>query len=190
MSEAMPIIKNIGYMWHRKYVDWYGKSLVGYSEKDDLCVDFAYQAGIYALYNQNAECIYVGQAGRGDETGLFHRLRTHALDDDLFCMWERFSWYGFYSLETIKNSDDEEFECEFKCGIHSDIDELMNVIESMIIRTHRPPFNKSTGSLRKGKESGKVEWFYQKAETEERKSDLEILKGKCESLRYKGKTEE
>jgi len=134
-------------MWHRKYVDWDKICLGGYSEKDDSFVDFAYQAGIYALYNQNADCIYVGQAGRGENNGFFHRLRCHALEDELFCMWERFSWYGFYSVETIKKHENRAYENEFKKGINTDINELMNVIESMIIRIHTPRFNKSIGTL-------------------------------------------
>jgi hypothetical protein len=63
-----------------------------------------------------------------------------------------------------------------------DINELMNVIESMVIRIHIPQFNKSIGSLKKEKTSGKIEWFYQKAETEERISEFNILRERCESL--------
>nr|MBF0223477.1 hypothetical protein [Desulfobulbaceae bacterium] len=51
MAGEEPIIKNIGYMWHRKFVNWDTVSLIGHSEHDDSPVDFAYQAGIYALYN-------------------------------------------------------------------------------------------------------------------------------------------
>ena len=39
--------------------------------------------------------------------------------------------------------------------------------------------NKSIGSLKKERESGKIEWFYQKAETEERISEFNILKEGC-----------
>ena len=62
----MAIIKNIGYMWHRKHVNWDTHELTGYSDdKEKKKVNFAYQAGIYVLYNRNFECIYVGQAGKG-----------------------------------------------------------------------------------------------------------------------------
>ena len=179
----MTIIKNIGYMWHRKYVDWNDKPhLYGYSEWDDSKkVDFAFQSGIYTLYNQNSECIYVGQAGRGDQTGLFHRLKTHALDNELFCMWQRFTWYGFYSVETIHSDSGKAYEDEFK--IKTNINELMNVIESMIIRTAMPQFNKSVGSLKKDKETIGIEWFYQKAQFEEWGNNFDELKRKCDSLK-------
>lgn len=61
-------------------------------------------------------------------------------------MWERFSWYGFYSAATIKQDRDEFYEDEY--NINTDVNELMNVIESMIIRIHSPKYNKSIGSLK------------------------------------------
>ena len=98
-------------------------------------------------------------------------------------MWERFSWYGFYSVETIKNNQNRAYYNEFKKGINTDINELMNVIESMIIRIHTPRFNKSLGSLKKERKSGEIEWFYQKAEIEERIADFNILRERCDSLK-------
>ena len=181
MFKSNLIIKNIGYMWHRDYVDWKKTSLIGYSEKSNQIVDFAYQAGIYALYNRGAEVIYVGQAGRGDGNGLFHRLKTHALEDELFCMWERFTWYGFYSSEVVNKMENQAWDNEFK--IETDVNVLMNVIESMIIRINIPRFNKSVGSLKGEKENNDIEWFYQKAEIEDRESRLNILKERCASLR-------
>ena len=178
----MTVIKNIGYMWHRKYVDWEKISLKGYSEDDNEEIDFSYQAGIYSLYNQNFDCIYIGQAGRGDNTGLFHRLKTHAVVDELFCMWERFSWFGFYSTETVKSGSDEAYKEEFDKLVDTNINELMNVIESMIIRIHNPRFNKSIGSLKKDKHDDPIEWFYQKAEFEEREAEFNDLKNRCPSL--------
>ena len=77
-------------------------------------------------------------------------------------MWERFTWYGFYSIGTVESKSANAYEKEFK--IKTDINELMNIIESMIIRTVIPKYNKSVGSLKKEKESGGIEWFYQKAE--------------------------
>ena len=100
----MPIIKNAGYMWHRRYVNWQsGDKLMGVLEfKQGKAVNFAYQAGIYALYDKDFKCVYVGQAGRGEIKGLYHRLKDHAISDHLFCRWERFSWYGFYSVKSLE----------------------------------------------------------------------------------------
>ncbi len=174
------IIRNVGYMWHRKYVNWQkGTKLIGHSETDDRAVDFAYQAGVYSLYDKNLICIYVGQAGRGENKGLFHRLKDHT-DDHLFCMWERFSWFGLYSTDALKKGDDAAFDKEF--DVRTNVNNLMNVIESMIIRTCRPSFNISIGSLRGDKDKDLIEWFYQKAEWEEREAEFNNLKKICKSL--------
>jgi len=181
------IIKNIGYMWHRKYVDWQkGEDLIGYSEKDDKQVNFAYQAGIYVLYDHNFNCIYVDQAGRGDNKGLYHRLQDHTADD-LFCLWERFSWFGFYSSDALvkdrKNYKEAKklFDKEF--NVETTVNELMNIIESMIIRVHRPQFNRSIGILRCEKDECNIEWFYQKAECDEREEEFRKLAAKYNSLK-------
>ena len=60
------MIANAGYMWHRKYVDWFGreKLLIGTSESDNETeANFADQTAIYLLYDKGGKCIYVGQAG-------------------------------------------------------------------------------------------------------------------------------
>jgi hypothetical protein len=174
------IIKNIGYMWHRKYVDWQrGGELLGYSETTDKPVNFAYQAGLYALYNSNSSCIYIGQAGKGEFKGLYHRLKDHT-ENHLFCMWERFSWFGFYSTATLKNGTDAAFLKEY--DIKSNVNDLMNVIESLMIRAYRPAFNLSIGSLRCDNDKDQIEWFYQKAEWEEQEREFDKLKKECKSF--------
>lgn len=171
-----PIVKNIGYMWHRKYVNWNKSHLIGYSESGDEEMDFRYQAGIYVLYGKDYEIIYIGQAGKGENSGLFKRIKDHT-QDEMFCMWERFSWYGFYSKSALKKDDYGE-EFTFEC----DVNEIMNVIEALLIRVNLPKFNKSSGSLLKEGEGGMIEWFYQKAEFEEQESKYEELVKKCRSL--------
>ena len=176
------IIKNIGYMWHRKYINWQsGSELIGYSENDDKKVNFAYQAGVYALYDHNLNCIYVGQAGRGENTGLYHRLKTHAIEDELFCMWERFSWFGFYSKEAILKNTSQSFDREFK--IDTNVNELLNLVEALLIRICRPPINKSVRHKFGERETEDIEWFYQQAEFEEQEAEFDRLKKICKSLK-------
>jgi hypothetical protein len=174
----MPVIKDIGYMWHRKYIDWEGKrELIGYPEiGKGGGVNFANQAAIYALYDRNFQCIYVGQVGKGETVGLFDRLRDHT-HDDLFCMWERFSWFGFYSANSI---DKETYNDEF--DITTNVNELMNVIESLIIRICRLPFKKAVGCLFNEKSNEDIAWYYQKAEWEVQKDQFNKLKRICKSL--------
>ncbi len=180
------IVKNAGYMWHRKYVNWFsGEELIGYSEVNDKRVNFANQAGIYALYDGNSKCVYVGQSGKGSYKGLYHRLKDHAIEDGLFCMWERFTWFGFYSStmlykgvnEKAKGNYDKEFP------IKTDVNELMNVIESMIIQVQTPSLNMSSGCMTADKSREKIEWFYQMAEIEEQKAEFNRLKQICKSLK-------
>lgn len=74
------IINNAGYMWNRKYVDWSKRHLFGSPDRgggDEQ--DFADQTGVYGLYSGTHECIYIGQAGQGDSSALFDRLKAHAL---------------------------------------------------------------------------------------------------------------
>jgi hypothetical protein len=176
------IIKNMGYMWHRKYVNWQsGSELMGYSETDDRQVNFAYQTGVYVLYDHNLSCIYVGQAGRGENTGLYHRLKTHATEDELFCIWERFSWFGFYSTEALEKGTDSVFLKEYK--INTDVNEVMNLAESLIIHVQRPRFNKSIKYQFSESDEGEIEWFYQMAEFEEQKAEFDRLKKICKSLK-------
>ncbi|MBM4147274.1 MAG: GIY-YIG nuclease family protein [Nitrospira sp.] len=172
----MPIIKNAGYMWHRKYVDWQsGNELIGFPvEKADKCVNFANQAGIYALYDKDFRCVYVGQAGRGELKGLYHRLKDHAITDYLFCRWERFSWYGFYSEKCLEeNSYDKEYK------VNTEVNVVLDLVESLIIRVNPPNMNVAMGSL------PGIKWFYQEAEFEEQAFEYEQLKKKFESMKKK-----
>ncbi len=172
----MPIIKNTGYLWHRKYINWQsGRQLLGVSESHaGKPVNFADQAAIYALYDKDFKCIYVGQAGRGETKGLYDRLKDHALEDYLFCRWGRFSWWGFYSVENLEKQD---YDKQFK--INTNVNEIMDMVESLIIRVNPSTLNMALGKL-KG-----VEWFYQEAEFEEQRAEYERLKKICSSIRKK-----
>jgi hypothetical protein len=172
----MPIIKNTGHLWHRKYINWQnGNQLVGFSEsKQGKAINFADQAAIYALYDKDFKCVYVGQAGSGETKGLYHRLRDHAIDDYLFCRWERLSWWGFYSVESLERHDyDKDF------NLNTDVNEIMDVIESLIIRVNPPNLNMALGKL------AGAEWFYQEAEFEEQRAEYEQLKKICGAMKHK-----
>ena len=102
----MPIIKNTGHMWHRKYINWQkGDQLIGISEsKPSRAVNFADQAAIYALYDIDFTCVYVGQAGSGETRGIYHRLRDHAINDYLSC-----GYVGFLTrLRVLSQAQAEE----------------------------------------------------------------------------------
>jgi len=120
-------------LWHRKYVDWTAGQLIGRQEGSDREVDFAKQAAVYGLYAANNELVYVGQAGRGC---LYNRLRNHALEDDLFCLWKRFSWFGFYSPEQLGRSQVEDIVVTRLA-----LKDALDAIESIAIYLALPRYN-------------------------------------------------
>lgn len=172
--EEKIVIKNAGYMWHRKYVNWQsGNDLIGVCEQGEKQpINFAYQTGIYSLYNHNLECIYIGQAGSGENTGLYHRLKEHAINDYLFCAWERFSWFGFYACEALLK---DQYEGEF--NVKTNINKLLDTFETLAIQIIQPHFNKHMGKIEG------IDWYYQEAEYEDQKIQFESLKKICKSLK-------
>ena len=70
------LIQNYGLYWRRDRVEWgqqgrvrgalWGKERGG---KKKLPVDFRAQKGIYALYDDSFNLVYVGQAGKGKGKG-------------------------------------------------------------------------------------------------------------------------
>jgi hypothetical protein len=150
------IIKNVGWMWHRRFINWNRRKLIGFSSPGDRKENFANQSAIYALYNHCNSCVYIGLAGKKEQGALYDRMRTHAIDDRLFCSWERFSWFGFLSIQALHK---QTWNDEWK--ITTDVEETMHVIEAVAIHVFRPNFNASWGNLRD------VEWYYQKEEYQE-----------------------
>ena len=155
------IIKNAGYMWHREYVNWGKRRLVGTPEKGEGDEEnFADQSGVYGLYSKNHECIYIGQAGRGESSGLFDRLKAHAIDDHLFCFWERFTWFGFYTPDQLKKENYDDPIAE-----KVNVTDALDTIELVGIYLALPRFNRryETGF-------GTVIWYYQSEEYEKLKN--------------------
>jgi len=132
------------------------------------------QSAICALYDKQFKCVYVGQAGKGEEKGLYLRLKDHAVNDNLFCRWQRFSWYGLYSVKSLEKGD---YDTEYK--FNTNINDIMTVIESLIIRVNQPKLNLASGSLHG------ADWFYQEAEFEEQAAKYEQLKKICISMNNK-----
>jgi hypothetical protein len=149
------ILKTAGFMWNRNYVDWSKRKLLGVSENGgDDQENFADQSAIYGLYYVSQTCVYIGQAGKGETSCLFERLRAHALDDHLFCFWERFTWFGLYSAEQLKQND--WFDPLVSSLSAAD---ALNNLESIATYLALPRFNRRFGS---GFEY--VKWYYQKEE--------------------------
>src|SRR5690606_2864191 len=88
------IINALGIYWDRYQVHWKtSPDLLGIQQIGATSVNFKEQKGIYLLHDSR-ETIYVGQA---IEQPLGVRLRYHT-SDRLSGRWNRFSWFGFHSV--------------------------------------------------------------------------------------------
>lgn len=136
-------ITNYGHFWRRDRVNFGKKGsrgeLWGYhgAIKNELFVDFRDQIGIYVLFSNTREVVYVGQAGSGTNR-LLSRLRAHTRDH-LRDRWEFFSWFGLRQHNkdgslSNKQNPDSKFS-----GSNSDaLDEL----EAVLIQLFEPRLNK------------------------------------------------
>ena len=134
------LIKNYGLFWEHDKVNWNKKpSLIGYSsKKKKYCFDE--QIGIYVLYNENKEILYVGQAGNGDAT-LLTRLKRHN-SDHLEGWWTYFSWFGL--LGTNKGNSLLKWS---KNNFHVDRPKLLDSLEGILIAAINPKLNKQGEKL-------------------------------------------
>jgi len=158
----MLAIKNYGHYWSRELVNWgwrgqgnQGELLGTNTPSDpDSTVDFRDQIGIYCLFNDDREVVYLGQTGSGRQR-LLTRLRQHtryAIRD----RWTNFSWFGFLEadpeLQALKN--DENLDRELKGTYSGALDE----IEAVLIQIVEPLLNKQGPRWGKGDEKS-VEYF-------------------------------
>jgi hypothetical protein len=149
------LFQNYGLFWHLDRVVW-GEpgikgELWGYRTIADGDVDFRYQRGIYALYDEAFSLVYVGQAGYNDNARLYDRLNNHR-KDHLAERWKRFSWFG---MDPVKGRKEYKQVVETE---HSgcDLPTMLNHIEGALIAVAEPRLN-----LQKGR-FGAAQQFYQR----------------------------
>ena len=140
----MTLINNYGLYWQRELVFWGKPKVAGHllgidaTKKRSDPVDFRDQVGIYVLYDDAFNLIYLGQAGRGAGNKLFDRLKAHR-SDRLADRWSRFSWFGIRRvLETYTLSKE-------KLAAHASIPIILDHIEAILIETVEPPNNRQGG---------------------------------------------
>lgn len=143
----MPIIKNFGFLWERKYINRGAGSHAGHlmgEAKGKPHADFREQIGVYVLYDRNQSIVYVGQAGNGNAT-LFTRLKNH-MDGGLWNRWEYFSWVGFRDVTKDGNLNEKQLVDSQVSGFkYSD---ALNEIEGILIEIIEPKLNKQGGNLK------------------------------------------
>lgn len=147
----MPIIKNFGFLWERKYINRGAGSHAGHlmgEAKGKPNADFREQIGVYVLYDRNQSIVYVGQAGNGNAT-LFTRLKNH-MDGGLWNRWEYFSWVGFRDVTKDGNLNEKQLVDSQVSGFkYSD---ALNEIEGILIEIIEPKLNKQGGKLKNATE--------------------------------------
>ena len=134
------MIKNYGLFWERKHVHWGAGRNRGHLKGvpataiTSAPVDFRNQQGIYALYDESFNLVYVGQAG-SKKNRLFDRLKQHQTDR-LAQRWSRFSWFGVRRvLASLKLSAENT-------AFHPTLSEVLDHFESIALAISEPPHNK------------------------------------------------
>jgi hypothetical protein len=158
-GENKKVINAFGIYWNRNLVYWKTTpELLGIQQTGATEVNFKDQRGIYLLYD-NREIIYVGQA---IEQTLGQRLKQH-ISDRLSGRWDRFSWFGFYSVSDKGHLlDRKKFES-------LDIQVLADIIEAILIESIEPRQNRKQGNTLLGME------YLQKESSEIKKKKTEEL---------------
>jgi len=144
----MPIIKNYGFLWERKYIyrgtggEGNSGHLKGHTKNQEA--NFKNQIGVYVLYDRNQTIVYVGQAGNGNAP-LFARLKNH-MDGALWNRWEYFTWIGFRDVNVDGSlSNRQSVDAAVSGFKYSD---ALNEIEGILIEVIEPKLNKQSGNLK------------------------------------------
>jgi len=160
-TENNKIFNAFGIYWNRNLVLWkstpdlLGMQYIGATE-----VNFKDQRGIYLLYD-NREIIYVGQA---IEQTLGQRLKQHT-SDRLSGRWDRFSWFGFYSVTDKGHLQNrKKFES-------LDIQVLADTLEAILIESIEPRQNRKQGNTLNG-----MEYLQQESPEIKKKKTEELIR--------------
>lgn len=128
------LINAFGMYWARANVLWTSTPrILGQQQPGSTPVDFCNQRGVYLLHDGRS-VVYVG---RTTEQPLGIRLRQH-ISDRLNGRWDRFSWFGVYSVSE-KGLLDTIIEPNYNLEI------LITTMEALLIEALEPPQNRKRG---------------------------------------------
>lgn len=168
------LFQNYGLFWHAERIGWGspGKTgtLLGHQAVRETPIDFRYQRGVYALYDENFRMLYVGQAGYGNKR-LYDRLDNH-MSDHLGERWQRFSWFGIDPVVGKKNKRRVE-ECDPSAP---QVDAVLNHLEAILIAAAEPALNRQGGKF------GNAQQFFQHHEEDDEDEVLEAVNSLSERL--------
>jgi hypothetical protein len=130
-EEEAGIIRAFGMYWRRDLIAWNKPKILGQQTHKAKRVDFSPQIGVYLLHD-GRDVVY---AGRSADT-LGQRLSAHTRDR-LNGRWDRFSWFGFLSV----NDNGELLRKE----ISATTEVLLATLEALLIEALEPPQNRRGG---------------------------------------------
>ncbi len=166
-KERLKIVNAFGIFWNRNFVHWKtNPDLLGIQQIGASEVSFNDQIGIYLLYD-GREIIYVGQA---IEQTLGQRLKQHT-SDRLSSRWDRFSWFGFYSV------NDKGHLLDRKIFEILDIQNVADTIEAILIESVEPRQNRKQGNTLFG-----MEYLQKESPEIKKKRTEEFLKELADKL--------
>ena len=155
------IIQSFGMMWGRDKVHWKtSPDIFGVQSMGALPVNFAKQIGIYCLMD-GREVIYVGQAF---SQPIGERLFQHT-KDRLSGRWDRFSWFGLYTVDESGNLLIAE---ETKRCIS--LENMCHTLEAILIECVEPRQNRKSGNKFSG-----IEYNQQRDPVIEKKHFMRLL---------------
>lgn len=128
------LINAFGMYWSRQNVYWITTPrILGQQQTGTTQVDFCQQRGVYLLHDGHS-VVYVG---RTTDQPLGVRLRQH-INDRLNGRWDRFSWFGIYSVN-------EDGTLDVSDPGHISVDSLIVTMEALLIEGLEPPQNRKRG---------------------------------------------
>ena len=129
------VVQALGMFWDRANVTWTtNPKLLGRQQEGSVSVDFCQQKGVYMLHDSQG-VVYVGRA---TDQGLGRRLQQHTVDR-LNGRWDRFSWFGIFSVE-----DDGKLKTSVNyAGLDSSV--LIATMEAILIEGLEPRLNRKRG---------------------------------------------
>jgi hypothetical protein len=142
------LIKNYGLFWRRESIFWGKGRNAGHlkgvlsTARSGKPVNFREQQGVYILYDEGFRLVYVGQAGGKNKQRLFKRLEKHR-KDHLADRWQRFSWFGVRAV-----NDTGKLHAE-TLATHTDLPNVLNHIEAILIEATEPLHNSQGGRFGK-----------------------------------------
>lgn len=135
------LVKNYGLFWRREWIFWGRGRNAGHlkgvrsTSITSEPINFRKQQGVYLLYDDSFELVYVGQAGANDKNRLFDRLKQHT-KDPLSDRWSKFSWFG---VRTVNQDGALHAEA---AAAHPSLRDVLNHIEAILIAAAEPRHNR------------------------------------------------